>query len=592
MFDKLERGLFKRFLRNEVDESIIDSFDFPLSKALLLKIIYHSMQGQFTKANTAIDMFFGLEDEPPSPEYLFALAFKIDVTLRGGSKPKVYNQLLLLEELINTKSDELHPMEKSFLLALLNKAYGLYYFIAGMYSEGIKHYKIAISAFESIGDKAWVFLCYDNIGYFLMTKGDYKSALEYLTPAKEYFEKESYLNYLASVLENSASCYWKIGMKDLAIQDFEKSISLLTELENAYYLGWAYSSYIEFLINSEEFEKAELQLKKFNDLAIKFKDPSTITRYNYTRALLLKEQKDLFKILEAHQILVDLIEDDRTIFQYQVKASFAKAEILLLNYILFQTQESISQIIDTANNLYRSSINYNSYDFAIQALILKSKVNLIDGSFKDAIQSVNEANKIANKNNIAYLRPIIENQLELLSSQDKDYSNIKFEIGTLQINQAFDFVRLFVHPDQLFTEKPIFVILVDAGGSVIFDLQYSQSPIGRDTDKLIGNFIRAFNDFGREIFKNEQHLKLIQHGEFTIISKQLFFTTENKKGTDFLFIYVFRGNLIAANLSLNRIVNQTLKLNVLSPLTKSGIHDLKPIRSELQKIVQQIIPKP
>lgn len=108
-------------------------------------------------------------------------------------------------------------------------------------------------------------IIYQNLGYFLLLKGDYEEALRFNLEANEYDNENS------GILDNLAQTYFYLKDYDKAIELYEKIMESKPSFATAYYC------YAKALIKKERYREALVSLNqglecKFNYLSITKKE--------------------------------------------------------------------------------------------------------------------------------------------------------------------------------------------------------------------------------------------------------------------------------------------------------------------------------
>lgn len=117
----------------------------------------------------------------------------------------------------------------------------------------------AISLLQKLYDEGYkTTVLYQNLGYYLILKGDYHNALKFNLEAYDYSSDD------ASLLDNLAMNYYYMGDYDKAIEIYDKFIPKNPSFVSAYYY------YGKTLIKQKKYEQALESLKKALDCSFSF----------------------------------------------------------------------------------------------------------------------------------------------------------------------------------------------------------------------------------------------------------------------------------------------------------------------------------
>ncbi len=231
-----------------------------------------------------------------------------------------------------------------------------------------------------------------NISWFITTipeveleVGNVVNAMEYALNAKAYFNKANNPISLANTLLTISAIHNKLGNNELSKENIDKASKILSTQPDSLTMGKALYSYANLLLSVHKYNEAESKCRE----ALQILKPINSKRYYRTLSLLGEIMIKVNNQSEALTILSDC-----TIKQEDINDISGLAN----TYLRLAYHYYISHQPNKAIKGFYKSISYSSIaglnDLTRQAYKGLSKINGIQGNFKNAYQNLSSYTKI------------------------------------------------------------------------------------------------------------------------------------------------------------------------------------------------------
>ena len=309
---------------------------------------------------------------------------------------------------------------------------GVYYHNQGEMEQAMDYFQNSHQLFEEIGDyNIWLSLAL--FGYIYDFKGELDLALDYslkaLLVTQNAHIKDS--GTIHQGLMNVGQSYHVLGRFNQALKFYQKSLKILTEFLPNRKGQLSKCLYYLFSLHFDHELRTEVQkyLQQLEDLAEKTDQKITndfkLTRlfYRLAKAKMLKISSKLRDKAEAQKLIEEIVAEDIIWHEYTIIAKFMLCELLLEEIKLSDDQIILENAKQIINEIYEIGQTHHIYPVLVNALILQTKLALLEGNIPDANQRLTQAILLAKEKGLIQLQKIVtqeQSQLENQLTQWKD----------------------------------------------------------------------------------------------------------------------------------------------------------------------------
>lgn len=403
----------------------------------------------------------------------FALELAHCNTLREFGK--LTNAIELLADAIERSKQVLYETNRG--KRLLAVAYNNMFVIKQRKGESepelLSYLTEALKLSEEIGDKMAVAVENLNIGGIYNNSGDTPKALQYIKESLLKFEELGNSYQIAGGYERMGILYGNLAELDLALEYLQKALKINKENDFPLYqnladLGWVYYIKGDFITAENYFFESLTLAEKGNHIFIISEVLINLMQiYHYTKdSTAMSQIVDRIKMLPDDSILTKSVkllseglyyleqdqmrdklksiayfEDVMNIKDIPYSIHFiaicSLCELNILELKITPSESTLKNTVDQVNQLYRYSKERNAPEELIQALILLSKLCLLDGDIEKAEAQLNEALMLATEKGISNLIQDVETEKNKLLADLKKWQ--KFISGNSSIIEKLEF---------------------------------------------------------------------------------------------------------------------------------------------------------
>ncbi|MCH8907173.1 MAG: tetratricopeptide repeat protein [Candidatus Heimdallarchaeota archaeon] len=317
----------------------------------------------------------------------------------------------------------------------------------GDFDTSLKYYEKSLEIANEIGNQHFIAGMVNNVGSIYRSKGELDAALEFFQKGLLISEENGFQQVTATSYSNIGNIYDQRGELDNALKYHEKSLQIKEEIGNDQPIANSFESIGNIYFQRGELDKAlefyqkclrlsevmgnplglssilfttlNLMLKKDMKLANDYlrqlqqisdeNDNKIISqRSRFAEALILKSSNRGRLMSKAHDILELLVREEIGLFEITRDSILNLCEILLIEYKNFESEEILEESIVLLDQLYEKALKQGSFPILIESLILKARVEILQGEFEPATQLLENARSFVTERGITGLIPKIQ----------------------------------------------------------------------------------------------------------------------------------------------------------------------------------------
>ncbi|OLS20171.1 MAG: hypothetical protein HeimC2_38610 [Candidatus Heimdallarchaeota archaeon LC_2] len=501
------------------------------------------------------------DDNQISIQFVNATVQKLFTKWRMGDfQDSLKQSTSLIELIISEKLDK--SIEPT--LASLYKITGNIYANLGEYTNTLLNHEKAITIYEKIKDEGQCASIYNNLGYTYLLMGEMKMAETFLEKSLKLKGKSKLQDY-AKALSNYGIMLTQKGEYDMAHDHLRQALILQKKIENRSEIAYTLFELITLTILMDNQDEAEILLDDLRGQFEQFPHEYVSQLYELGNAIVKKSGRRFKSQIEAAQILQKIIDKQPYITHYYALAMKLLCEILLEELQIYENFEILEEINNIVSKLEKIGQKEGSSWILNEALLLKSKLFLIDNRISDAIDTLMESQKIAKEKGLTKLAYHITNvyndlkyQLGFWEELDQRNASLKERIEQSDI---IDLVHSLQSKSITYqikeTENPVMLLIINQGG--IVKLKHKFGIAKGMHEHLIGGFLSAINTFFSDIFTEKNSVDRIRSKGYTILLRST---------NQFLYCYIFEGQSLFAAQKLEGFVQEiTGRQNIIKSLT-------------------------
>jgi tetratricopeptide (TPR) repeat protein len=349
-----------------------------------------------------------------------------------------------------------------FSEALTGSNIGWLHLQRGEFNLALDFFQRSLRLFEDLGHKGYVADQLGNIGLTYSFKGDLDLALDYSNKAlKKSKEAGNEIRVAYSILTISMAYNLK-GEPNLALDNVNESLRKFTKLNNnegvanclrqkgiiykllgefdlaIKYLEEGWELYKQTLIGGslapwgsfflfhlilvaqglEELGRAKEYLNEMQEITQNNKSRLVQLRFRFAEAIVLKMSTRIALKFQAQQKLQTIVDEKLIDNNITMLAIWNLCELLILEIKISEAEEDLFQeVTKLSTMLYDIAQSQNSLLVITMALILKTKLTLVEGKVEEASNLLSTAKRIAEEKKLLYLLPKVKFEQETIQSE-------------------------------------------------------------------------------------------------------------------------------------------------------------------------------
>ncbi|MHA2122393.1 MAG: tetratricopeptide repeat protein [Promethearchaeota archaeon] len=458
---------------------------------------------------------------------------------------------------------------------------GYIYYVSGDFDTALDYILKSTKLFENLGFQVGIANNFCIIGEMYHNMGDLNRALEFSNKALSIERISNYsenlaisvlgrmyqskgeldkalmnfksiniagVNYTSLVKLISIGEIYRIrGEYDLAKNYFDQSLLVCEKMGNIVLdLGPNFSLFLISLDNNS-LEKAQLYLKRLENLHKQQENEFTKQVYLLGKALILKASSRMHDHVDAERLLNQIVEENFFFPPYYIIAIISLSDLLLEELSTYNNPEVLDDLNPLIVKLIYTAEEQHSYSWLAEGKLLQAKLALIQMDFDKSKILLTQAQQIAQEHGLILLAQKISSEHDLLLEKVDEWERFKKEDAPMadRIELAsFDGIINRIHgkqaldPPELIEEEPILLLIMDNSGATYFSHPFIANW---DYNDLFSSFLSAFNAFSSEIFSKS--IDRIKIDENTILINPV---------DPFLACYIIKGQSYPALQKLSR----------------------------------------
>ncbi len=365
-----------------------------------------------------------------------------------GDKNKIYEYFLKRTETYNELAVE-------SLIALNSSNMGDFYLQQNKFDESLEYFNKAIRYFKENGNDKQVAKVAQSIGAVYRSKGELVKALQYLEASYEYlsdkkpeywwnvlteiasvylligeldkalevqeerlnFHKQAeYKPFIAQALQDIGEILWQKGKRTQALEKTLESLELFRKTESHVWIGDVLAKIIFYLTELNEVEQAKNYFKQLEEVNSKIEDKNIYHKCKFSEALIISKSLVERDRIRAEILLEDLLKEELK-YSFHIAVILLYTELLITNLQSSGDEKMLLKLHKYSSRLFSLASANKSYILTVEALLLQSKLALVDLELKRAEELKEQALKISDENKLDRLKIMIVQEQETFLSE-------------------------------------------------------------------------------------------------------------------------------------------------------------------------------
>jgi tetratricopeptide (TPR) repeat protein len=364
-----------------------------------------------------------------------------------------------------------------FDVAMTHSNIAYLHFQRGELDLAFDFFQKSLRLFEELGQRGYIAHQLQSIGRIYSFKGDLDLALEFANKALIKFKEAGSEIGIAWAKFSISRAYNLKGEANLALDTINESIELFTELNNNLgiaqclqqkgiiykllgdfnlainYLeeGWELfqqsyrggslapegSFFLFHLIlvvqGLEELEKAKKYLYDLQEICQNSKSKQVKLRVRFAEAIVFKMSKRIALKFQAQQILQAIVDEEIIEHNITILAMWNLCELLVLEITISEVEEDLFlEVTALSEKLHSIAQTQNSSLLTAMALILKTKLSLVEGNVEEANDLLSFAKRITEEKKLHILLPKVKYEQETIQSEFNKWEELIQRKATIQ----------------------------------------------------------------------------------------------------------------------------------------------------------------
>lgn len=430
---------------------------------------------------------------------------------------------------------------------------GVIYRKLGELSLALDYCKQDLALKKELKEEREIAYSHCNLGVIYCLQGELELALEHIKKSLKIREKINDLRNLGYTLRCIGEIYQKMGDYTKALEFFKRSLKRNQQINDELKISRALYNLILIQIEQNNLEKARNyfdELKKINE---KYENIIIHQRVALAKANLLRTSNRAIKKAKAQEIFQQIAEEKIVDHELTIFAMQNLCELLLEELRNTGNEEVLKEVRAYVGRLIKIAKEQNSYSLLSLSYLLEAKLALLEFNIRKARELLTEAQQIADEKGLQKVAIKISNEHDVLLNQMKKWQELIDNDASLQ--ERIELARIEENLNRMIhktaeevktkPEEAILLIVSSESGICLYSRRFFQKS--KIDDQLIGGFLTAINNFGREALSTHGSIERIKHGEFTLLIKSK---------SRVIFCYVFKGSSYSASQKLEGFVHE------------------------------------
>ncbi|MBD3189277.1 MAG: tetratricopeptide repeat protein [Candidatus Heimdallarchaeota archaeon] len=433
---------------------------------------------------------------------------------------------------------------------------GVIYRKLGELSLALDYCKQDLALKQELQEEREIAYSHCNLGAIYSLQGELELALEHTQKSLKIREKIDDVRNLGYTLRCIGEIYHKMGDYKKALKFFERSLEKNREIKDELKISRALYNLIILQIEQNKLEKARNYFEELTKIDEKHSNQIIHQRVRLAEANLLRTSNRAIKKAKAQEIFQEIAEEKIVDHELTIFAMQNLCELLLEELRNTGNEEVLEEVRTYVGRLIKIAKEQNSYSLLSLSYLLEAKLALLEFDIRKAQELLTESQQIADEKGLQKIAIKISNEHDALLNQMKKWQELIDKDASLQerieLARIEESLNRMIHKTaeeiQAKPEEAILIIVSSETGICLYSKKfYHKSKID---DQLIGGFLTAINNFGREALSTRGSIERIKHGEFTLLIKSK---------SRVIFCYVFKGQSYSASQKLEEFVQDIYK---------------------------------
>jgi tetratricopeptide (TPR) repeat protein len=247
-------------------------------------------------------------------------------------------------------------------------------------------------------------------------RGELDLALKYAIEGYEQANKSSYLYLRNIALYGLGTIYYQMGNYELAIKHYEKvlnnPVNFIHHANIMTYLGLIY-------IELGDQEKIYFYFSKIEQISKESGSRVDDQLYRLMKALILKQKRRTLSRAKAQELFQEIIDEGSLpeAFHTSIIAILNLCELLLDELAIYQEEDILIETHELIYNLRKYTQENYLYPDLINALILQSRLCLVQGDITKAVKMLVQADLITEEKKLDRCKKSVEKEKDLQNKE-------------------------------------------------------------------------------------------------------------------------------------------------------------------------------
>ncbi|MHA2029442.1 MAG: tetratricopeptide repeat protein, partial [Candidatus Kariarchaeaceae archaeon] len=312
----------------------------------------------------------------------------------SGSINKAYN---LLSQL-----DRNNPDDQSVRAHVLHM-YGTVCQNMGQLDDSLNYLTDSLKISEELGNRHRIAATLANLAIVYSYKGNQEKTLENYLNALTLLQDLGKQGDEALVLGLLGETYWELGEQSVAIDYKIKSLDILRELKNNYRTADALQVVINFLVIYDRLDNAKMYFAELVDINNSSNAQNINFMTRFCEGLILKFSPRVKQKIIAQEIFEELLEEELD-FEMRSEILLHLSDLLIDELRTYSEPAVLLELNKLNTQIYQMAKSQNNQYLAVEALILKAKMEIISTNFTEADKLFEDASVLADKHGYDFLK--------------------------------------------------------------------------------------------------------------------------------------------------------------------------------------------
>ena len=296
---------------------------------------------------------------------------------------------------------------------------GVIYAIKGKLNKSLENYIKASHLREESGVPSWKYPNQiNNMGHIYELKGELDQALRYYQEALKSNRSLNSSFGIAASYCNIGRVYFKKNQVDQALENFSQGLKELPAGNVWIKSGILY----DLILINLELKDVDQAQDYFNELE-RLNEQSDVfevnIKYRLSKAMMLKNSERMKFKANAQIIFEEIIKEENCPHDLKVFAMLNLCDLLLDELEAYREKEVFQQTDELVREIYEIAQEQHSHNLIVEALILKSKFELIKGDIAQSMKLLEQAKLIAEERDLTLmLENVIREQKKMDEKMD------------------------------------------------------------------------------------------------------------------------------------------------------------------------------